>query len=122
MSEGEPEAVLMKAVLEEELGVPVRWVEQKSRNTGQNARFSAATLKPYGISRIVLVTHTFDARRARIEFESAGFTVIAAPIGSRTVTRPLRATDFLPSISALNDSYYACYEMLALIVRHTIGL
>jgi uncharacterized SAM-binding protein YcdF (DUF218 family) len=123
VSQGAPEAVLMRDALQQEFALPVRWVEANSRNTAENARFSAATLKPDGISRIVLVTHAFDVRRARLEFEAAGFDVIAAPTGVGPVApSPMAPLDFFPSARALQDSYYACYELLALLVRRLIGL
>lgn len=114
MAEGE----LMRTALQQEYGVAVRWAELRSRNTRENAQFTAAMLLPEGVTRILLVTHAFDVRRARLEFEAAGFQVTPAP----TVIRPrgplpLAAADFLPSASALQSSYYACYELLALLVR-----
>ena len=39
---GEPEAKLMAASLEHEFGVPVRWIEARSRTTHENAVLSAA--------------------------------------------------------------------------------
>ena len=40
-----PEAVLMKEALELEYGVKVRWVEDRSRNTLENALYSAANAR-----------------------------------------------------------------------------
>lgn len=110
------EASLMRAALEREFNVPVRWVEEKSRNTQENARFSAAILKRHGVKRVVLVIHGFDIRRARAEFNDAGMEVVPAPtvVPSFGITSPL---DFLPSLSALQGSYYALYELLANAVR-----
>lgn len=113
-----PEAELMQIALQQEYAMPARWVETKSRDTKENARFSSAILLPEGISRILLVTHAFDVRRARLEFEAAGFHVTPAPTVVRPRTPvPMAVTDFLPSVSALQSSYYACYEMLGLGVR-----
>lgn len=112
------EGGLMRDALQQEFGLPVRWLETKSRNTRENAQFSAAVLLPEGITRILLVTHAFDVRRARLEFEAAGFQVTPAPTGARPRTPvPLAVTDFLPSVGALQSSYYACYELLGLLVR-----
>jgi uncharacterized SAM-binding protein YcdF (DUF218 family) len=111
------EGELMRNALQQEYGVPVRWAELKSRNTRENAHFTAAVLLPEGVTRILLVTHGFDVRRARLEFEAAGFQVTPAPTVIRPRSVPLAATDFLPSAGALQSSYYACYELLALLVR-----
>jgi uncharacterized SAM-binding protein YcdF (DUF218 family) len=110
------EAPLMRAALEGEFGVPVRWIEEKSRNTHENARFSAAILKRDGVKRVVLVIHGFDMRRARAEFEAAGIEVVPAPTVI-PIDRETTVFDFLPSISALQGSYYALYELLANAVR-----
>lgn len=114
---GRPEAELMKAALEEEYRVPVRWVEARSRNTHENARFSAALLRPANIHRAVLVAHGFDIRRARAEFEAAGIEVIPAPTGL-PAWRGDTVFDWLPSMGALRESYFASYELLANTARH----
>jgi uncharacterized SAM-binding protein YcdF (DUF218 family) len=118
VSKGAAEAALMRDALQQEFGTPVRWVEAKSRSTNENARFSAAMLRAENIKRIVLVTHAFDVRRARLEFESAGFEVIPAPTGLGPNTpQPMAVLDFFPSAHALQGSYYACYELLGLLAR-----
>ena len=76
---GSAEAVLMKRALEEEFGVPVRWIETRSRDTRTNAAESAAILLPLGIRRVVLVAHSLDMPRAGAEFTSAGLQVTPAP-------------------------------------------
>ena len=110
------EASLMRAALEREFNVPVRWVEEKSRNTHENAQFSAAILKRDGVKRVVLVIHGFDIRRARAEFTDAGLEVVPAPtvVPTFEIISPL---DFVPSMAALQGSYYALYELLANAVR-----
>jgi uncharacterized SAM-binding protein YcdF (DUF218 family) len=113
---GVPEGVLMRDALAEEFGVPVRWVEARSRNTHENAQASAALLKRDGVSRVVLVSHGFDMRRARAEFEAAGMEVIPAPTFV-AAPGPLEATDFIPNVPALQLSYYALYELAANLVR-----
>src|SRR5690348_4640264 len=75
-----PEALLMRDVLTREFHIPVRWVETRSRNTQENAAFSAAILKANGVSRVILVGHAFDFPRAAKEFEAQGIQVVRAPI------------------------------------------
>jgi len=110
------EGVVMREVLEREFGVPVKWVESRSRNTHQNAVRSAAILAPEGVKRIVLVGHGFDMRRAIAEFEAAGLEVVPAPTLSPPST-PLQPGDFVPNVAALQTSYYALYESLAYFFR-----
>jgi uncharacterized SAM-binding protein YcdF (DUF218 family) len=110
-----PEAVLMRDALAQEYGINARWVEQYSLNTHQNARYSSALLAAEGITTVVLVTHAFDVPRATAEFRASGIATIPAPTGVPRLTQ-LEATDFLPSISALEVSYYNLYEILAFLV------
>jgi uncharacterized SAM-binding protein YcdF (DUF218 family) len=113
---GVPEAVLMKQSLEQEFGVPVRWVEARSRDTHENAVDSAAILKAAGIQRVILIAHSFDMPRARAEFVAAGLDVTPAPTGIPVGTHD-SWLELLPSVSALQGSYYALYELLADAVR-----
>jgi uncharacterized SAM-binding protein YcdF (DUF218 family) len=115
---GTAEAKLMKRALEEEFAVPVRWTEERSRDTRSNATESAAVLLSIGMKRIVLVAHGFDFPRASDEFAAAGFQVIPAPTviaGKHFSWRS--AVELLPSMSALQGSYYALYELLGGAVR-----
>ena len=113
---GEPEAKLMRAALEREFGVPVRWAESESRNTHENAVRSSRILAGAHIERVVLIAHSFDMVRAKAEFAAQGIDAIPAPTGipSNAVDSPL---DLLPSLGALQGSYFALYEILANLVR-----
>jgi uncharacterized SAM-binding protein YcdF (DUF218 family) len=114
------EGEVMRSVLEGELGTPVRWAETCAHNTYENARFSARLLHSDAVSRVILVTHGVDARRARREFEAAGLSVIAAPT---QIPRPGidSGFDLIPSAPALNESTLALYEALANLAL-TLGL
>jgi uncharacterized SAM-binding protein YcdF (DUF218 family) len=108
----------MKRALEQEFNVEVRWSEERSRDTRSNAAESASILLPAGITRVILVAHGFDMPRASAEFASAGLQVTPAP----TVIAGERfgfghPVELLPSMSALQGSYYALYELLAEAVR-----
>jgi uncharacterized SAM-binding protein YcdF (DUF218 family) len=116
------EAVAMKQALENELGVAVKWTEGRSRDTAGNARHSAAILLPAGIRRVLLVGHGFDMRRAVAEFGSAGLQPTPAP----TVIVADKfdfdeAVELLPTMVALQGSYYAIYELLGEAVRRVRG-
>ena len=119
---GDSEAKLMREALEREFGVTVRWAEDRSRNTHENAVQSAEVLRGAGIHRVVLVGHGFDMPRATAEFADEGIETIKAPTG-------VPAWDFsprmlVPSINSLEGSHYALYEILANLVRwvtHTSG-
>ena len=108
-----PEAAAMKAVLENEFQTPVRWTEQRSRNTLENARLSYSILSAAGIRRIYLVTHAWHMPRAILAFEHLGFEVIPAPTG---YSRRLKLTllDYLPNASALLDSNLFFHEVIGI--------
>lgn len=92
-------------------GVPVQWLEDRSRTTEENALFSFSLLAPLEKRRILLVTSALHMPRAKWLFERAGFSVVAAP--TDFVVPPsglLRA--FLPQAYALEDSAQALHEVL----------
>ena len=113
---GTPEARIMRDALRDEFGIDVRWVEDASRTTAENAARSAGLLRASGVRRVVLVTHSFDVPRARAEFAARGIESVPAPTNV-PAPRVDSVTDFLPSMAALQDSYYALYEILANLVR-----
>jgi uncharacterized SAM-binding protein YcdF (DUF218 family) len=116
MSGGADEAAAMRRFMEEDLQLPVRWVESGSRNTHENAVFSADILGKQGIRRIMLVTSSSHMTRAAAEFAAAGFEVTAAP--AEMVTRDERgALAITPSVMALGRSYSALYELAGRLVR-----
>ncbi len=108
------EAEQMKAVLENEFHVPVKWAEGNSNNTLENANFSQKILGPAGIRRIYLVTHAWHMPRAAKVFRSAGFDVVPAPTGY-SLSAPLRLLDFLPSADALVESNHFMHEVIGML-------
>lgn len=75
------EAELMAVSMQDDFGVSVRWKEERSRTTWENAQMSAEILLPQGIKRVVVVTQAWHMPRSRWSFEKAGFTVVPAPVG-----------------------------------------
>lgn len=64
------------------LGVPAEaiWLEPESRNTYENAVFTARLLQPQGIQRILLVASAMHMPRSVRLFEAQGFEVIPMPV------------------------------------------
>ena len=108
------EAAVMAEIMANELGVKVRWRETNSMDTADNARMSAEILSEAGIKRIVLVTHAFHMPRSRLLFEQAGLEVIPGPTGFRGLGAPPSVFDWVPSASAMQNSYYALHEWLGI--------
>ena len=75
------EARLMADSLQRDFGVPVRWLEEQSRTTWENAELSAAILLPQGVKRVVVVTQAWHMQRSVWSFQRAGFEVVGAPVG-----------------------------------------
>jgi len=100
---------LMSDVLEDELGVSVRWIEERSSNTHQNAVLAAEMLAPAGIRRVLLVTHAWHMPRARESFEAQGLEVVPAATGYCVRPRP-EVSDFVPSTRALRLASFAVHE------------
>ena len=106
----------MRDALEREFGVAVRWVEDHSRTTHENAVRAAAILLPAGVRDVVLVAHSVDMPRARAEFAAAGVQTIPAPV--MLPVRPFEsALDYVPSMGGLTQSYRALYEAGGELVR-----
>lgn len=101
----------MAAALREDFGVPVAWTERRSRDTGENARYSAELLRAQGVKRILLVTDAMHMARARRAFTHAGLEVVDAPTMFFT-TRPLGPGAWIPSAEGLRRSWYAIYELI----------
>lgn len=103
----------MADALRRDFRTEVKWVEETSTNTAQNATHSAAILLPAGVKRIILVTHAIHMERAARVFRSAGFDVVPAPTAYYS-RGPVGAFQLLPSVSGLSASYYATYEWIGL--------
>jgi uncharacterized SAM-binding protein YcdF (DUF218 family) len=103
----------MAAALREDFGVPVKWIEPRSRDTFENAAFSAAMLRTDGIRRILLVTDAMHMPRARAAFERAGMEVVSAPtlfFGGQARSPGA----WVPSAEGMRRSWYAMYELLGI--------
>lgn len=108
-----PEAALMRAILVEELHTAVRWVEDASLTTRENARLSALMLLPADTSRIVLVTDAAHMPRAAANFTDHGFTVTSAPTGFLGQI-PVAWNHLVPSVEGLRRTNIALREWMAI--------
>jgi uncharacterized SAM-binding protein YcdF (DUF218 family) len=104
-------ASLMKEILENEIGIPVTWTENESETTWENAALTARLLMPAGISTVVVITNSAHLPRALWSFERAGLHAVPWPV-RRTPARWDEFYDFLPSLNALQDTFYAVHEMI----------
>lgn len=107
------EAQQMKAALEQDFQVPVRWTEDASDNTYENARYSYQLLQQQGIRKIYLVTHAWHMPRAAAVFRNAGFEIIEAPM-AYTTRYQTDLLAFLPRAEGLRDSKILVHELIGL--------
>lgn len=113
---GRPEADTMAESGKLDFGGTVRWIENNSRDTAENAAFSAPLLKGAGISRIALISQAWHLPRARSHFEQAGIEVIPAPTGFHAAT-DVALEHLLPQAAALSVSARAIMERLGILAK-----
>ncbi len=113
---GTPEGQTMRAALEHDFGVPVRWVEDRSLDTRENALYSAAILRAAGVDRVLLVTYAFHMPRSLAAFADTGLEIIPAPTAYATLS-PFKLTQLLPTERGLEQGYFALHEWLGLVAQ-----
>jgi len=101
-----------------DLGVPERLilVDDKSRDTAENARFSRMILQQHRFRQPLLVTSAFHMRRSVKAFQREGIPV--TPVPANFMTSPERTivwADLLPSSGAMHGSATALREFLGLL-------
>jgi len=95
-----PEAQVAARIAAQEFGRPLKWTEERSRDTRENGIYTVRQLKEQGIRRVLLVTHQRHMPRSLRAFEEAaagsGIVFEAAPVD--VLTTPLQAVrSWLPS-------------------------
>jgi uncharacterized SAM-binding protein YcdF (DUF218 family) len=101
-----------------QLGLPpMRWSEDKSRDTRENAQLTAQMLAKDGIQRIALVTNAWHMPRAQRNFESVGLTVLPAPM-LYIEARYSPLIEWLPTTDGLRQSRYVFSELLGNALGH----
>ena len=110
----EPLGEVMARTLREEFVVPVKWVESRSRNTYENAKYSAEILRQAGVRKIYLVTTASHMWRSKTAFEAMGLEVVPAPTDF-SEPFPLELGDFLPTAEAVEESATALYEVFGML-------
>lgn len=102
---------VMGVSLRDDFHTPARWVEDQSRDTWENARFTANILRAAGINSIYVVTSGWHMRRALLAFQGTGLTVTAAPTPLDDPLAP-NLSDLLPRTSVWQTGYYALHEWI----------
>ena len=113
-SDAAPEARVAAKIAADEFGRPLKWIEEDSRDTRENASRTMALLKPAGIDHIVLVTHGYHMARAMRAFnEAAGpdVRIEPAPMGlARKLESPV--LEWMPSTRGFNEMRQVLRELV----------
>jgi uncharacterized SAM-binding protein YcdF (DUF218 family) len=110
------EAAVMAYTLNNSFNVDVKWIEDKARNTAENAVYSAALLRENEIENIYLVTHAWHMPRAVLMFEKQGMKVTPAPtIFTPNATWIASWSNYIPAASALENTYLALHEYIGIV-------
>lgn len=112
---GPSEGAIARAAVAQDYGLPLRWVDDQSRDTAENAANLHALLARDGVQRIALVTHAWHMPRAQQAFERAGFIVTPAPTGF-TLPQQRSLLEWLPTAHGLQSSREVLREWLGLLV------
>ena len=111
---GGPAAKAMKNSFESAFLVPVKWVENASRNTSESASLASSFLRGRGISSVFLVTHSVHMKRAAELFRRQNLTVVSAPVSELKRPTSIGPRDFLPCSCSLAESYVALHEWVGI--------
>lgn len=109
-----PEAQVADHVLRDEFGLALRWRDDRSHDTNENAEFMMQAMRPDGIRRVAVVTDSWHMPRAIHYFRAAGFEVLPAPMGFPYFHAGVEK--WLPDADALDMSRHVLHEWLGLQV------
>jgi uncharacterized SAM-binding protein YcdF (DUF218 family) len=118
----EPEGQVLAAGLAR-LGIPRGriLVEAESRTTREQAVNVTALLRKRGVRRFILVTAADHMPRAAAAFRGLGLEPVPSVSRFAIATAPQLWARLRPSINALRQSDWACYEYLARVYYWTQG-
>jgi uncharacterized SAM-binding protein YcdF (DUF218 family) len=88
------------------------WIEERSRNTHENALYGAAILRQHGIHQVILVTDAQSMPRTSACFRKFGISVIPAP--SEFGELEFSADGLLPNWRAIRRNERTLHETLGL--------
>ena len=109
------EASVASRTARQDYNFSLKWIENKSRNTAENAQLLATLLKKDGITRIALVTTASHMPRSILQLERQGFAITPAPTGFVLPDQP-PWLQWLPSTDGIKESTRVLHEVLGLAV------
>lgn len=115
LGEGLSEAELMRGILEDEFKVPVRWLEEQSHTTMQNAEYTDKILSEAGIQSAWIVTQSWHMPRSLLAFQNRELQYYPASTSyGSSITWDKLGLAFIPQATALKRSNIAMHEWLGM--------
>jgi uncharacterized SAM-binding protein YcdF (DUF218 family) len=104
-------AALARRILHE-AGVPesMIWIEARSANTYEDAKYAAEALHRKGVRKVLLVTEAYHTLRANLCFRKQGLDVAPAPCGRRSAILVSAPSDLLPRKKFVRENLDALHE------------
>jgi uncharacterized SAM-binding protein YcdF (DUF218 family) len=115
---GTAEADVAADIAQKEFLRPLRWVENQSRDTRENARMVTTMLREQGVTQLVLVTHGWHLPRALRAFRDAAqhdgakWEIVPAPMGVAPV-QERAALRWIPSSEGM--------QLVRVVLREKLG-
>jgi uncharacterized SAM-binding protein YcdF (DUF218 family) len=106
-------ATMRELLLQTDIPDEMIWTEDRSRNTYENAVFSAQILRQHGVSRIALVVDARSMPRAAACFRKQGITVVPAASEFREIGRSWE--DWFPSWKSIGENEITLHESIGLL-------
>jgi len=114
--ERQTEAEIMAQTLADNFGIKATWIEKRSSNTFENAKYSKEILDKAGIKQVLLVTSASHMRRSMWSFNTLGVDATPAPTGFATLDKARRGLlGLMPSAYGLALTQRAMHERLGLM-------
>lgn len=117
--ETRPVAELAAEWLQQQASVTPVIVDNRSRDTWENAQLSAELFAQNSIGRVLLVTHAYHMPRAMLSARAAAVDVVPAPFGFEhtppSLQQQVEFRDWLPQPGYLHRSYLILHEMAGLV-------
>ncbi len=110
-----PEAQIAARIAQQEFGRPLKWIEDRSRDTRENALYTVALMKEQGIRRVLLVTHQRHQPRALRAFTQAaqGSGIVFEPAPIEVMNTALNAPmSWLPTNGGMLTVREIAHELL----------
>lgn len=113
--ESKSEADLMAQTLAQDFNVPTQWREDRSRNTHENAKYTAELLLAEERKHIWLVTQAWHMPRSLAAYQAYGLDVTPAPTAfTRRPSPDTALSNSIPRARHLAESAWAMHEWLGI--------